>query len=244
MSAGLSFERASVRYRSREALALGAHVFPAGQITALLGANGSGKSSLLRALIGAPPGRVERLTLAGTPAAELSRKERARRLAFLSQDRTGPGLARVRDVLALGRHAHRGTDSDGRVDAVAERLALAPLLERRFGELSGGQQARVLLGRALCVDAPVLLADEPTASLDAAHALRIMAELRAEARSGRTVIVSLHDLALARRFADRALVLKGGRAIAEGPMPAVLDAAVLRESFGLRAGPDGYEATE
>ncbi len=238
---GLSFQSARVSYAGKTAVSLGAQEFPAGQLTALLGPNGSGKSSLMRGLIGAGPGSIEGLRIGNDPAANLSRMERARRIAFLSQDRIGPGLATVRDVLSLGRHPYGGADGAGRLHAIAERLDLAALMTARFGTLSGGQQARVLLGRALIVDAPVLLADEPTASLDAAFALKIMAELRAEARAGRTVIVSCHDLPLARRFCDRALVLKDGAARAHGPMDKVLSAAVLDDAFGLREGPEGFE---
>ena len=238
---GLSFQSARVVYGRKTAVSLGPLAFPAGQVTALLGANGSGKSSLMRALIGAGPGEVEGLRIRNDAVSALSRMERARRIAFLAQDRIGPGLATVRDVLALGRHPYGGADGAGRIDIVAERLALSDLLDARFGTLSGGQQARVLLGRALVVDAPVLLADEPTASLDAAFALKIMAELREEAEAGRTVIVSCHDLPLARRYCDRALVMKNGEAVAHGPIREVLNARVLSEAFGLREGQEGFE---
>ncbi len=238
---GLSFQSARVTYGRKTAVSLGAHSFPAGQVTALLGANGSGKSSLMRALIKAGPGEVEGLQIGADAARSLSRMERARRIAFLAQDRIGPGLATVRDVLALGRHPYGGADGSDRIEAVARRLALTGLMDARFGTLSGGQQARVLLGRALAVDAPVLLADEPTASLDPAFALKIMAELRAEAEAGRTVLVSCHDLPLARRYCDRALVLKNGEAVAHGPIREALSATVLSSAFGLRDGPRGFE---
>ena len=224
----LGWQALTVRYGARTALSLGPVSLQGGQLVALLGPNGSGKSSLLKALIGAVSADVTGLVIAGRDAAQLSRNARARSLAYLSQDRTGPGLATVRDVVALGRFAHAGAEEGARVDAVMDRLDLADFAHRRFGQLSGGERARVLLARALAVGAPVLLADEPTAALDPRYALATMRALKAEAQGGALVVASLHDLDLAMRFADRVMVLNEGRLASE-----TLDAATLRGVFGV-----------
>ena len=238
----LSWQSLAVRYGAREAVSLGAGDWAQGSLIALLGPNGSGKTSLLKALAGALDGGsvdVDGLRIAGEDADGLGPAERARRIAYLSQTRTGPALAAVRDVVALGRFPHRDRDAGGRVEAVMARLDLGGMAERRFGTLSGGEQARVLLARALAVQAPILLADEPTAALDPYYALSIMDALRREADAGALVVVSLHDLSLAGRYADRVVVLQDGRAVADGSPGEALEAGLLERAFRVRRGPGG-----
>ncbi|MGJ8560417.1 MAG: ABC transporter ATP-binding protein [Litorimonas sp.] len=236
---GLSVRRVQLRYPPGDGgIETGPLRFEAGQLIALLGPNGAGKSTLIKALVGAVGAEVDRLSLDGQALDEP--RLRARTLAYLSQTRTGPALATVRDTVALGRFPFGGQDPEHRVNAVIETLGLSPFADRPFGTLSGGEQARVLLGRALAVDAPVLLADEPTASLDPYYALRIMDTLRAEAQRGRTVIVSLHDLSLAERYCDQALILAGGRVVAQGAVHATLGDDVLRDVFRVSRSPDGF----
>ena len=235
----LRWDALRVRYGARTALDAGPVRLEPGQLVALLGPNGSGKSSLLKALIGAVPCEADGLELDGAAWSALPPAMRARKLAYLSQTRTGAPLATVADTLALGRFPFGGRDADGRVANVTRRLDLDALAQRRFGTLSGGEQARVLLGRALCVGAPVLLADEPTAALDPHYALTLLGALKAEARTGALVVASLHDLDLARRFADRALVLDAGRIVADGPPAEALGEAVLRDTFRVAQTADG-----
>lgn len=226
---GLSMKRVALRHPSGGGIDTGPLRFASGRLTVLLGPNGAGKSSLIKAIAGAAPSEIEALSWNGAPVPNGAR--RARHIAYLSQTRTGPALASVRDVIALGRYPHGGHDPDDRIGHVIEQLGLSPLAERRFGQLSGGEQARVLLGRALAVDAPVLLADEPTASLDPHYALRIMDRLQAEAQAGRVVIVSLHDLSLARRYGEDAVIVDQGRIAAAGHVADALNDAVLRTVF-------------
>ena len=235
----LSWQSVRVRYGTRTALDIGPVRLEAGQLVALLGPNGSGKSSLLKALSGAVGAEVAELEIAGGPRPGPA--SRARHLSYLSQQRTGPALLKVREVVALGRHAFRGRDPDGCVEATIQRLDLAPLAGRRFGTLSGGEQARVLLGRALAVGAPVLLADEPTAALDPHYALGIMETLREETRRGALVVASLHSVELAQRYCDRALLLHGGSLHGQGRTGDVLSDGALMEVFRLRRGPAGWE---
>lgn len=233
----LSVQRIHVRYQSGGGIETGHLAFKAGQVIALLGPNGAGKSTLIKALIGAVDADVEKLTRGGQALDDP--RMRAKNLSYLSQTRTGPALATVNDVIALGRFPFGGQDPDNRVQTVIESLGLEPVANRQFGTLSGGEQARVLLGRALAVDAPVLLADEPTASLDPHYALRIMETLRAEARCGHIVIVSLHDLSLAERYCDQALILAAGRVVAKGPVRETLSDDILRDVFRVSRSPEG-----
>ncbi|GHA85551.1 ABC transporter [Algimonas arctica] len=234
---GLSVNRVHLRYPNGGGIETGRLDFGAGQIIALLGPNGAGKSTLIKALVGAVRADVEGLSVAGQTL--IDPRQRARNLAYLSQTRTGPALSSVRDIIALGRFPFGAQDPEQRVAAVIETLGLGPFADRPFGTLSGGEQARVLLGRALAVDAPVLLADEPTASLDPHYALRIMDTLRSEARRGRTVIVSVHDLSLAERYCDQALILAGGCIVGQGTVRETLNADILRDVFRVSRSPDG-----
>jgi iron complex transport system ATP-binding protein len=234
---GLSVDHVRMRYASGGGIETGALRLEAGQIIALLGPNGAGKSSLIKALIGAIRSDIAGLRVNDQPLHDP--QTRARNLAYLSQDRTGPGLIPVRDIIALGRFPFGDQDPHGRVNSVIDSLGLSAFADRPFGTLSGGEQARVLLARALAVDAPVLLADEPTASLDPHYALRIMETLGAEARRGRTVIVSLHDLSLAERYCDQALIVDQGRIVAQGPVSDTLSDEVLRGVFRVARSPTG-----
>lgn len=239
---GLSVDHVRLRYPSGGGIDTGPLRFEAGKIIALLGPNGAGKSSLIKALIGAFGADVAGLRVNDQPLHDP--RTRARSLAYLSQSRTGPALTTVRDIVALGRFPFGDQDPDSRVNTVIKDLGLNPFADRKFGSLSGGEQARVLLARALAVDAPVLLADEPTASLDPHYGLRIMEALRAEARRGRTVIVSLHDLSLAERYCDHALIVTAGRVVAQGAVRETLSDDVLRTVFRVAQSPSGLIALD
>lgn len=234
---GLSVDRVRLRYPSGGGIETGHLRFDTGQIIALLGPNGAGKSSLIKALIGAVGADVAGLRVNGQSLHDA--RGRARKVAYLSQSRTGPALTTARDIVALGRFPFGNQDPDRRVNTVIANLGLGPFADRPFGTLSGGEQARVLLARALAVDAPVLLADEPTASLDPHYALRIMEALRAEARRGRTVIVSLHDLSLAERYCDQALIVAEGRVVTQGAVSETLNDDVLNAVFRVARSPTG-----
>jgi iron complex transport system ATP-binding protein len=200
------------------------------ELVVLIGPNGSGKSTLVRLLAGllAPRGgRIER----GAPP---------RPVALVPQLlRALPGVS-VAEFVAGGRYAHLGfwriataRDRDA-VDAALARTGVARWRDRLLHELSGGERQRVLIARALAQDAPLLLADEPTTSLDLDHQLEVMELLGALAREGRAVLAVTHDLNLASQFADRILLLAGGRIAAAGPPRDVLRAEVLAPVYGPR----------
>ena len=218
---------------------------PAGRVTGIIGANGAGKSTLVEALAGTLACASGRVLLDGRPIGTVPPGERARAIAYLPQARTVHWPLAVRSVVALGRLAHRGVAGAVRVsgrgaaaDAAAiaralEVMDLAHLAERPADRLSGGELARVLVARALAQDASVVLADEPTAGLDPAHALALLATLRRLAADGRGVALVLHDLTLAARFCDDVVLLDAGRLAAAGAAREVLTPAVLAPVLGV-----------
>lgn len=214
-----------------------------GEVLGLLGPNGAGKTTLLKIMAGVlGPARV---LVDGTDAAALSPDQRARRVAYLPQGTDAAWPMTARDVVALGRLPHRVGWAHDRAaarrrdeTAIARALAEADvntLADRTMTALSGGERARVLLARALAVEAPVLLADEPVAHLDPGHQLQVLSLLRRRAEAGDAVVVVLHDLALAARHCHRVLVLDHGRMVAEGPPRHVLDDSLLAATYRIRA---------
>jgi iron complex transport system ATP-binding protein len=209
-----------------------------GEWVALIGPNGAGKSTTLRAVAGLVPyeGRIDIL---GDEASGLRRRERARRVALVPQIPVMPPHASVHEYVMLGRTPHlaylasEGREDDRAVDRALQRLDLLPFARRSLGSLSGGERQRATLARALAQEASVLLLDEPTTALDVGRqqqALEIVDELRAE--GGLTVLSAMHDLTLAGQYADRLLLLDGGRIVARGSARDVLTRALIGEHYG------------
>jgi iron complex transport system ATP-binding protein len=239
---GLSATGLTVRYRTVTALhGITLDVRP-GEVLALAGPNGSGKSSFVRAVVGLAPVTEGRLEFGGRALTSLSLEERARAIAWMPQEEpVGDNIA-IREYVLYGRYPHSPRFAPAReqdraiADRVLAELGFSDRADVGVQELSGGERQRVRLGRVLAQETPVLLLDEPTAHLDMGHQLDILERVRRLAHDeGRAVVVALHDLNLAARYADRVVVLHRGRIVADGLPATVLSPALLRDVWGVWA---------
>jgi len=239
-------EDLSVVLKGREVLHHIRFAAEPGELVAIVGPNGAGKTTLLKAvacLIDAD-GRLE---WRGRTLAEIPAAERARLMAYLPQGHVAHWPIAARQVVALGRaplasslNRLHPADEDA-IDQAIDAVDAASFADRPITELSGGERARIMLARALAVGAPLLLADEPVASLDPEHQLGVMTILADQARAGRLVLAVSHDLLLAARFADRVLVLSEGRIVASGAAGETLKPELLRDVFKVETLPLHHE---
>lgn len=210
-----------------------------GSFSALLGPNGAGKSTLLRAMAGLTPYSGE-LEIFGRPQHSWKQRELAAKLSWVPQQSALRAPMPVWRVVGQGRYPHlgalgrlRGEDCEKIAGALAS-VDAEHLSGRWFPTLSGGEKRRVLIARALATEAPLIVLDEPTASLDIQHRLRVLRLIRELTREGRTAIVVLHELEEALRFADEVLLLDQGCAVASGRAADVLSDDVLGDVYGVR----------
>lgn len=232
----LRIEALSVRYGERCAVQPTDSTLAGGSLVGLIGPNGAGKSSLLKAIAGLAAADGLR-SWNGTALGAIDERRRARTVAYLPQQPAAHWPLRVRDLVALGRLPHRAfgrhaTAADAEAVAWAmDQTEIEPLAERSVDELSGGESARVHLARALAVQAPLLLADEPVALLDPYHQLQIMTALARYASGAKLVIAVMHDLTLAARFCARLLLMHEGRIVEDGAPASVLRADALKRYY-------------
>lgn len=215
---------------------------PTGRVTVVVGPNGCGKSTLLRGLGRLLRPRGGAVLLDGDDVRSLPTREVARRLGLLPQQPVVPEGVTVLELVERGRHPHHGlfrTWSRADEDAVAsalERTDLVDLAAVPVDSLSGGQRQRVWLAMVLAQDTPVLLLDEPTSFLDIAHQLDVLDLVRGlSTDGGRTVVMVLHDLGMAARYADHLVAVRDGRVVAEGPPAEVVTPEVVEAVFGVAA---------
>jgi iron complex transport system ATP-binding protein len=208
-----------------------------GEIVGLIGPNGAGKSTLVRVLANLIQPQAGTVRCDDRELASFNAKQLARNIAYLAQGTTARWPMSVAQLVALGRLpyriAGRGLGDDDRA-AVERAMTITDITEfrdRTLGTLSGGERMRVMLARALAVEAPILLADEPIAALDPFHQLQIMDVLRDTARSGTAVIAILHELTLAARFCDRIVLLAGGRVQGDGVPDAIMTSENLAVAY-------------
>jgi iron complex transport system ATP-binding protein len=210
-----------------------------GETLAVLGGNGAGKTTLLRTLLGLLAPRAGHVEVDGVPLATLGTTERARRIAYVPQHHVPPFAFRVLDSVLMGRAARLPAFArPGAMDVAAARAALARLrveflAERPITELSGGERQLVQIARALAQDTPVLVLDEPTASLDFGHRARVLAELDRLRASGLAIVFSTHGPQHALAHADRALLIAGGAPLACDSAHAALTAENVTRLYGV-----------
>lgn len=229
----LSVQNLSVRLRKREVFKNISFDVQDGEFIGLIGPNGAGKTTLMRAALGLLPHSGE------SSLAHKSARARAHAVAWMPQLREIAWPVSVERLVALGRLPHLATGQrlapadQAHVDSAIARLGLETFRDRAASRLSGGEQARALIARALAQDTPLLMADEPIAGLDPAHQISTMQMFRSVADEGRAVMVSLHDLGLAARHCTRLLLLAGGRVLADGGPGDVLTPDLMAEAFGV-----------
>ena len=241
VSAFLTAHGVNVKLSGRAVLNDISLALSAGHLVALVGPNGAGKTTLLRALAGLVPSDGV-IHVGGEALSSLTLRERARRFAYLPQGHIVHWPLPAQDIVALGRYPHGATDparlTPRDTEAVLRAMRLTDVMEfgaRRITELSGGERSRVALARVLAVEAPVILADEPTASLDPRHQIDVMKTLRHAADKGTLVMVVTHDLGLAARFADTILVLSDGRVVSQGAPMEALSEQIMGDVFRISA---------
>ncbi|GAB3680499.1 ABC transporter ATP-binding protein [Angustibacter aerolatus] len=216
-------------------------VLPAGRVTVLVGANACGKSTVLRGLARLLHPTGGAALLDGKVIHEQPTRAVAKVLGLLPQSPTAPDGITVADLVGRGRHPHQGwlrrwsADDDLAVAEALRSTGTLDLAERAVDELSGGQRQRVWIAMALAQQTDVLLLDEPTTFLDVAHQIEVL-DLLADLnrRRGTTVVVVLHDLNLAARYADHLVALKHGRLVAQGDPREVVTDALVQDVFGMR----------
>ncbi|WP_210260906.1 ABC transporter ATP-binding protein [Enterovirga aerilata] len=240
-------ERLTCRLGDREALSGIDLVVDAGSFVAVLGPNGSGKTTLLRCMAGLQAPSAGHVRIDGDDVSRLAPAVLARRLALQAQDTDAALGFTVREVVGMGRLAHRAGFFAGEtardaatIDRCLSALDLTGFAKRPVETLSGGERQRVMIARALAQEPSILLLDEPTNHLDIRHQFSVLRLVRS---LGLTVIATLHDVELAGRVADRVVLLREGRVIADGVPPAALSPAVIREVYGVSAVVDRQPGT-
>jgi iron complex transport system ATP-binding protein len=214
---------------------------PDGRLTAVVGPNGCGKSTLLAGLSRLHRPAAGAVLLDGRALATLSPREAARQVGLLPQSASAPDGLTVADLVRFGRQPHQGllrqwsADDAAAVDAALRAADVEHLAERRLETLSGGQRQRAWIAMAVAQDTRVLLLDEPTAALDIGHQLEVFELLRRLAADGRTVVVVVHDLTAACRWADHLVAVSSGRVVAEGTPGEVVTPELVRDLYGVEA---------
>jgi iron complex transport system ATP-binding protein len=212
--------------------------FATREITCLLGPNGSGKTTLLRTLLGLLAAREGEVRLDDEPLASIPARKRARRIAYVPQAAESYFDFTVRELVEMGRTAHGGLFArPGRADREAAerslvRLGIAPLAARPLDHLSGGERQLALIARALATEAPTLVMDEPTANLDFANQSRVLDEIAKLRDGGCTIVFTTHHPDHALRIADRAILLREGTVVAQGPAGETLNSENLSRLYG------------
>jgi iron complex transport system ATP-binding protein len=233
---GLTFTHDHSRYQLRDvSLTVGS-----GQVCCLLGPNGTGKTTLLRCLLGLLTPEAGTVRLDGRPIRDLSARALARLVAYVPQSMSTPFPFTTLDIAVMGRTPHLSVTSspsraDRRLAAQAlEQVGIGHLADRSFTSLSGGERQLAMFARALAQEAELLILDEPTAALDYGNEVRVLHLIRDLGRSGRTIVMSTHQPDHPLRYGDRAVLLDNGRVVADGPPSDVVTGELLSEVYQVR----------
>ncbi len=212
-----------------------------GQLAAVVGPNGAGKSTLLRVLSGIGGAVLGNIAIEGRTLESFGQKELSKTVAYLPQDHHVSWPISVARVVALGRSpylsslARLSLDDDKYVSEAMRAMSVEHLAMRAASALSGGELARVLVARLLAQNTPIVIADEPAAGLDPAHALALFEHFRKIAATGRLVVIAMHDLSFALRYCDQVLLLKNGNTVAFGTARDVLTRPHIEAAYGVTA---------
>jgi iron complex transport system ATP-binding protein len=233
----LRVEGISVAYGDRAALRNVSLAVSPGEVVALVGPNGCGKTTLIKAITKVVPWSSGQVFIGEAPVRTLSPRELSRRVAVVPQNPQLPVGYTALEAVLMGRTPHLAfLDQEGAEDyrssaAALERVGAAHLAQRHVDELSGGERQNVVLARALAQDAPILLLDEPTANLDIGHQIKAARLVRNLASGGLAVLAAVHDLTLASLYSDRIILMTDGEVIASGTPEDVLTAESLRAAY-------------
>jgi iron complex transport system ATP-binding protein len=210
-----------------------------GSITAVLGPNGVGKSTLLSCVAGLLRPAQGSVELDGTPLLSLPAMQRARRIAFLPQTPEIAWAVDVQTLVSLGRIPYQGVSSESEdraaIARAMDKTQVTQWADRAVTTLSGGERARVLLARVLAGESDWILADEPFTGLDPSHQFEAAELLRSVADQGSGVVLTIHDLTLAARIADRVVIINDGRIVADGTPQAALTSQVMHDVYNIDA---------
>ncbi|WP_027856260.1 ABC transporter ATP-binding protein [Marinobacterium jannaschii] len=237
----LVIEQLSVGYKRKRILQDLSLSFPEGGFTALLGANGCGKTTLLHTLAGLLKPEAGQVVLNGEPLKSLSSKQIARQLAVLPQVTTAPAGLTVRELVMQGRFPWQNwwrqwsDEDEAAVEAAIAATGIADYLDMPLEQLSGGQRQRCWIAMTLAQDTPLLLLDEPTTYLDISHQVELMNLIASLRLKGKTIIAVLHDLNQAATYADHLVMMKGGNVYAQGDVDQVFTPQNLKAVFDLDA---------
>ena len=215
--------------------------FGENEFVGLIGPNGAGKSTLLNLLMGLYPPEEGQVYLSGNDITQITRKNIAQKISFVPQDVSIEYAFSVREIVAMGRNPHLGAFQIESqydhviIDRAMQKTDILSMAERRVDQLSGGERQRVFIARALAQETPILLLDEPTASLDLCHQLSLLTLIRQLCSEGLLAIAAIHDLNLAARFCDRLIMLDQGSVVAQGTPREVLTKENLYRYFSIEA---------
>lgn len=212
---------------------------PQGQVTVIVGPNGCGKSTLLAGLARLNKPLSGAVLLNGQPIGSLPTRDVARLLALLPQDASAPEGITVNELIRFGRQPHQSlmrqwsAQDQLIVESALQAANLVELADRALESMSGGQRQRAWIAMAIAQDTPLLLLDEPTSALDLGHQIEVFELVRQLSHAGKTVVMVLHDLSSACRYADHLVAMKAGRIVIEGAPDRVVTSALIEELYGV-----------